>query len=403
MTSSTQLERETEQTRSQLADTLEELRARITPGQVMDQVVDYARDSGAGDFFRNLARDVTNNPVPVTLIGAGIAWLMFSNQRQRSGGLGLQDKAGELGTRARSYVSEAVARTRAATETAKDAASQMADRARDYVSDTMSVGQDAAQRAGSTVSELASRVSGRSPTIAEQMGDYYAQTTGTAGERGSSAARQARETAGATVTDISGRARSAAANLGSAAGEASARISDSMGSAASTIKDTASSAYGMASEGAGRAGSAFRDTASSLRRVTGEQGRNLLDFCRDQPLVLGGIGLAIGAVLGAAFPATATENQLMGDTSDEMKDRAQKLAAGEYEKAKDFAGEQYEKAKSAAQETVGEGLARVLNEAEDRGLVPKAEEHDATLVPPHPDDQKPSATEQATDKSHGSH
>src|ERR1051326_3478096 len=77
---SEQLRRETEQTRAQLADTLEELRARITPGQVVDQLVDYAGDSGAGEFFRNLGRQAASNPLPVTLMGAGLAWLMLAGK-----------------------------------------------------------------------------------------------------------------------------------------------------------------------------------------------------------------------------------------------------------------------------------------------------------------------------------
>jgi hypothetical protein len=84
MTSSVQLEREAEQTRSQLAQTLDELRQRITPGQLVDQAVDYAKDSGGAQFVRNLSRQATSNPMPVALIGAGMAWLMLSNDRQPS-------------------------------------------------------------------------------------------------------------------------------------------------------------------------------------------------------------------------------------------------------------------------------------------------------------------------------
>ena len=56
MTSSAQLEREAEQARSQLAQAVEELRPRITPGHLMDQVVDYTKDTGSGEFVRNLGK-----------------------------------------------------------------------------------------------------------------------------------------------------------------------------------------------------------------------------------------------------------------------------------------------------------------------------------------------------------
>jgi Protein of unknown function (DUF3618) len=84
MTSSAQLEREAEDRRAQLAQTLDELRERITPGQLVDQAVDYAKDSGGGMFVRNLGRQTIGNPLPVALIGFGMAWLMLANGRQSS-------------------------------------------------------------------------------------------------------------------------------------------------------------------------------------------------------------------------------------------------------------------------------------------------------------------------------
>ena len=46
MSDSRQLEREAEETRLQLSRTLGELRERITPGQLLDEAIDYARESG---------------------------------------------------------------------------------------------------------------------------------------------------------------------------------------------------------------------------------------------------------------------------------------------------------------------------------------------------------------------
>src|SRR2546423_15641711 len=92
---SEQLRRETEQARAELAQTLGELRARITPGQVVDQLVDYAGDTGAAEFFRNLARQAVNNPLPVALMGAGLAWLMLGGRASGRGasGPGLASRA----------------------------------------------------------------------------------------------------------------------------------------------------------------------------------------------------------------------------------------------------------------------------------------------------------------------
>ena len=61
MTSSEQLERDTQSCRDQLADTLDELRARMSPGEVVDQLVDYAQDTTGGLFFQHLKQQVANN------------------------------------------------------------------------------------------------------------------------------------------------------------------------------------------------------------------------------------------------------------------------------------------------------------------------------------------------------
>jgi hypothetical protein len=80
-TQSEQLEQKTHQVRARLAETFEELRAAMTPGQLVDQLADYAREDPAAEFFRNLARKIRENPLPLTLIGAGVAWLIIASSR----------------------------------------------------------------------------------------------------------------------------------------------------------------------------------------------------------------------------------------------------------------------------------------------------------------------------------
>lgn len=80
MSTAEQLEREAEQTRSQISDTLNELRASMTPGQVLDQLADRVGNAGGTALVSNLKRQTIDNPVPVALIGAGLAWLMFGGR-----------------------------------------------------------------------------------------------------------------------------------------------------------------------------------------------------------------------------------------------------------------------------------------------------------------------------------
>jgi hypothetical protein len=77
-TQSERLEQKTHQVRARLTETFEELRTAMTPGKLADQLTDYAREDPAAEFFRNLAREIRENPLPFTLIGAGVAWLIIA-------------------------------------------------------------------------------------------------------------------------------------------------------------------------------------------------------------------------------------------------------------------------------------------------------------------------------------
>ena len=67
---SEQLECEAEVARTTLAADLGELRHRMTPGQIVQEVVDYARDTPVAEFAHNLLRDLRDHPLPLLLIGA---------------------------------------------------------------------------------------------------------------------------------------------------------------------------------------------------------------------------------------------------------------------------------------------------------------------------------------------
>jgi ElaB/YqjD/DUF883 family membrane-anchored ribosome-binding protein len=78
--SSHDIEHDVEETRARMAETLDELRARMSPGQMLDEVLDYAKDSGGGRMMQNLGRTLQDNPAPLLVIGAGIAWMMAAGR-----------------------------------------------------------------------------------------------------------------------------------------------------------------------------------------------------------------------------------------------------------------------------------------------------------------------------------
>lgn len=171
--SSKDIEREVERTRAHMAETLDELRARMSPGQILDEVLGYAKESGGGQMMRNLGRSVQDNPTPLLLIGAGVAWMMATNGQGRayrpdgesySGDwAGTMEHAGDgvrrAGMRASeglSSAADAVSGTvSAAAGTVADTAADLRDGAmrrahdlRDAASSTMQSVRDAAYRGG---------------------------------------------------------------------------------------------------------------------------------------------------------------------------------------------------------------------------------------------------------------
>jgi hypothetical protein len=286
MTSSVQLEREAEQTRSQLAQTLDELRQRITPGQLVDQAVDYAKDSGGGQFVRNLSRQATSNPMPIALIGAGIAWLMLSNDRQPS----------------------------ASRPTSVDRAAEIAISAPD-------------------------------------------------------AAAQEREASRQTSEQIKGFGQEASQSVRARASDAAASISDRAASAYKAAKSGASENYGRIGDQAQQARSSTAEAALRFGQSTAGATRDLLQFCKTQPLLLAGLGMALGAIIGALIPPTEAEDELMGKTSDQVKDQAGNIAKGQIERAKSAA----DQGLNEAEALLKSGKTATSDVPVETSLVPEAE------------------------------
>lgn len=74
------LEQQINAKREHISDLVDALEQRLSPGQLMDQVLAYSKGSG-GEFFHNLGTTLKNNPVPTTLTVLGLAWLGFNQNR----------------------------------------------------------------------------------------------------------------------------------------------------------------------------------------------------------------------------------------------------------------------------------------------------------------------------------
>ncbi|GGJ92057.1 DUF3618 domain-containing protein [Pseudomonas matsuisoli] len=87
-----------------------------------------------------------------------------------------------------------------------------------------------------------------------------------------------------------------------------------------------------ASDARHRMGNAGHQASDALRQQSDRARAGFQHLLQEQPLVLGALGMAIGAMLGAGVPGTRQEDQLMGKASDQLKDRAKHKAQEGYER-----------------------------------------------------------------------
>lgn len=125
------------------------------------------------------------------------------------------------------------------------------------------------------------------------------------------------------------------------------------GDARETLSSAQSRAAGMASEAQEKAAGLAADLRESAARAAsfaGEKLKSGMDATKDaaasapdqarqtigdNAALIGGLGIAIGAIIAAALPETKAEAKVMGRASDSMKQAAAAAAQSGFESAKD--------------------------------------------------------------------
>ncbi|MET1077695.1 MAG: DUF3618 domain-containing protein [Pseudomonas sp.] len=218
------LEREIEQKRSNINNIMSALENKLSPGEIVDTALSFARGNG-GEFLGNLGHTIKANPVPTLLTSVGVLWLIAGQNRRSD-----PDSSYSL--------------------------------------------SDTSERIGSLASDVSSGLSQRAHDLKQQSAELKAK--------------------GQRVVH---------------------KVTDTLGSTRERLSDTASHA------------------AQSIRHQA-ERARTGFDhLLHDQPLALGAVGIAVGALLGAALPRTSQEDRLLGATSDRLASKAKHLAEQGYEKA----------------------------------------------------------------------
>ena len=218
-----ELEREIDQTRTEIGNIVHALENKLSPGELIDTALGYVK-GGSGEFFSNLSNTVKANPVPTLLTSVGLIWMMAGQNRQPHSN---------------------VTTTGYSTGSTGSSGPSMGDK--------LSAKASGIKQQGASMKDKAS-----------QMGQSVSESLGSARSRASDSGRQA-----------------------------SARLRD----------------------GADRARGGFSQ------------------LLQEQPLAIGAIGIALGALIAASVPPSRREDEMLGAASDRMTDQLRHKAEEGYQKA----------------------------------------------------------------------
>jgi ElaB/YqjD/DUF883 family membrane-anchored ribosome-binding protein len=293
------IEHKAEHHRARVDSTLDELRDRLSVGQIVDEVWAQLRQGQGGDMVKNIGRQVRDNPLALGLIGAGVAWLLA--------GEGVRAEGPYARRRYEAWADHA----------AEDDATGLRPRG------------------------------------------------GTTGRHGDTDGPGFAEKTKSAVSHLAEETSDAAGRLGEAIADTAEGVTDKASRVSRSISDTAAAAgedvryYGAEGFDAARhaVDEASRDVSRELYARSRRLRRSFLETLYEEPLIIGGLALAVGAAIGVSLPSTRREDQLLGHVRDDIRDAA--YAYGE--DVAERAGHVAEKAYEAASE-----------EAEKKGLVPES-------------------------------
>jgi ElaB/YqjD/DUF883 family membrane-anchored ribosome-binding protein len=346
--SSAELQREIEMQRSRVESTLDQIQEKLSPGQLVDELLAYTK-GGGGEFVASLQRNVTANPLPVALLGVSLAWLMA-----KPAASGEADQPSTI--RSDRHWDDSINPRRGynAGENRDFAGSNDDfDEYEDYPVTIIS---------GASLQRLGTR--------SDERGDTYSEFTDDAGKKFRALSDSTGRRAGHFIDETGKRFK----GFTNSTGEQVEHFRDEAGNLLDEASGWASHTWQKAREKMHDARDAIRDQASSGKANAAHAGdamrgrmenlnQTILTQFRDQPLVGGALAFALGAALGSTLPHTAQEDALMGEAADAVKGKVSETAADLYDQGKekaadiyatasDKAGELYQQAKSGVNDAL---------------------------------------------------
>lgn len=283
-----EIEQDIRAIRSNIDLTLDRLQRKLSPGQLAEQAVAFARDnssafaSNAATMAANAGRAVRDNPLPVAMLCLGAAWLMFGGRR-------------EAGAAGESVHAPHPERRKVRLE------------------------------------------SGGFPGAILDRSDRPAHSGGTASSPVAGDGAERSTSGDASSSDAPGLVEQAAGSV-RAAGQSA------MESVVSTGARLRESAAGGVASARSRLGDSARGVQDNARRALYAAN----DYAQAHPLLVGAAMVAAGAALAALLPRTSVEDARLGAASERAKAAVRRTAEDAAERAGDAAGAAAQAFQSAA-------------------------------------------------------
>lgn len=298
-----EIERELDDTRSRLDDTVGALQHKLAPATMADQAVEYFSEGGGMELGRNLGRSLRDNPVPVALIGVGLGWLVLANSRQTNvGAPDWRERQWERDDRfGGGSGTDIYGRYRnKPSRMDHDVAMPYEAAARD----------DLATKAHQAGAALQREADEGEDTFQERIAAARGTVLGLTRDAGEAAAAF-RDRVEAAMSAAGEKVRS----LASDAGDTLSHYADRGQAAARDFYDQGqAAARGM------------RDRADDAVGQVRDMGSRTVDYVQEQPLLLGALGITVGAVIGMLVPSTRPERRLVGSLRESLGDTAREVA-----------------------------------------------------------------------------
>lgn len=380
--SAAEIQREIELQRHRVEDTIDQLQERLSPGQIVDELMSYTKSGGA-DFAASLGKVAMRNPLPVALLGVSLLWLIArpggssdgkhsEHARDREWDSRLASNGGRNYAGASSYGSTYAGSEYDSTYSPYD---------EDDVEYPTTTVQGNLQRLGSVTDESGNRYS----EFVDDAGKKFRALSDAAGNRAGhfmdeagnkfrgftdatgSGITQIRDEAGNLLHEASGWASHTWAAAGRRLQDAGHIVRSGMGGIRSGVSGLASGIGGLrsgvgnltgkAGHLSGRATEMGGQIGGQVQQQAGQMARTAQHLLYEQPLVGAALAFAVGAAIGSALPRTEQEDHLLGEVSDNLKKEAGNRASELYEKGKEQVGQIYE--------TAQEKAARLYDQAKD--------------------------------------